>query len=78
MPLLFNLGQHRALVAVQAKLREGERLFAFLDDVHVICAPTSRECPQDFAGGIVEAREDSSPPREDEDVESERHHTCKS
>ena len=39
MPLLFSLGQHRALVAVQARLREGERLFAFLDDVYVICAP---------------------------------------
>ena len=25
----------------------------------------------------MEAREDSSPPREDEDVESERHHTCR-
>ena len=37
-PLLFSLGQHTALVAFQARLREGERLF-FLDDVYVICAP---------------------------------------
>ena len=39
MPLLFSLGQHRALVASQARLRDGERLFAFLDDVYIICAP---------------------------------------
>ena len=45
--------------------------------VHHLCARPGRGCPQDFAGGSVEAREDSSPPREDEDVESERHHTCR-
>ena len=39
MPLLFSLGQHRALVASQARLREGELLLAFLDDVYIICAP---------------------------------------
>ena len=37
MPLLFSLGMHSALVAVKAKLKEGERLFAFLDDVYVTC-----------------------------------------
>ena len=30
MPLLFSLGQHRAPVS-EAQLKEGERLFAFLD-----------------------------------------------
>ena len=39
MPLLFSLGQHRALVSIQAQLKEGERLFAFLDDIYVVCAP---------------------------------------
>ena len=39
MPLLFSVGQHRALVEVQASLRAGERLFAFLDDIHVVCSP---------------------------------------
>ena len=39
MPLLFCLGQHRALVSVQAQLQEGERLFAYLDDIYVVCAP---------------------------------------
>ena len=36
MPLLFSLGQHRALVSIQAQLKEGERLFAFLDDIYVV------------------------------------------
>ena len=40
MPMLFSLGQHRALVAVQSKLLEDEKLFAFLDDVYVICRPS--------------------------------------
>ena len=40
MPLLFSLGQHRAIVAVQASLLEGERLFAFLDDIYIVCAPS--------------------------------------
>ena len=39
MPLLFSLGQHRTLVSIQAQLKEGERLFAFLDDIYVVCAP---------------------------------------
>ena len=33
MPLLLSLGQHSALVSVQAQLKEGERLFAFLDEI---------------------------------------------
>ena len=39
MPALFALGQNAALQAVNARLRDGERLFAFLDDVYVICIP---------------------------------------
>ena len=39
MPLLFSLGQHRALLAVNARLIEGESLFAFLDDLYVLCSP---------------------------------------
>ena len=31
MPLLFNLGQHVALVAANARLEDGERLFAYQD-----------------------------------------------
>ena len=39
MPMLFALGQHRALLAIQERLLEGERVFAFLDDIFVVCMP---------------------------------------
>ena len=39
MPLLFSLGQHEAFQAAHRKLREGESLFAFLDDVVMVTAP---------------------------------------
>ena len=39
MPLLFSLGQHPALLAVQQQLREGEHLLAYLDDTHVVIEP---------------------------------------
>ena len=39
MPLLFCLGQHSALSAVVAGLWEGERLFAYLDELYVVCKP---------------------------------------
>ena len=32
MPLLFSLGQHRHLVAVQAKLKDGEGITAHIDE----------------------------------------------
>ena len=36
MPLLFSLGQHAALRAVQRQLQPGELVFAYVDDIHVI------------------------------------------
>ena len=39
MPLLFALGQHSALVAVQGQLVPGKRLMAFLDDIFVVTRP---------------------------------------
>ena len=39
MPLLFCLAVHDALANVQMQLREGEHIFAFLDDVYVVTAP---------------------------------------
>ena len=39
MPMLFSLGQHNALRVVQARLQEGELIFAYLDDVYIICSP---------------------------------------
>ena len=39
MPLLFSLGQHRALQAVAEQLQEGEHLFAYLDDTIFVSSP---------------------------------------
>ena len=39
MPLLFSLGQHPALEALQRRLRGNEKVFAFLDDIVVVCSP---------------------------------------
>ena len=39
MPLLFALGQHRALVAIQSELQDGEFLFAYLDDIFAVVPP---------------------------------------
>ena len=39
MPMLFSLGMHPALMAAQERLRPGERIFAFLDDVCIVCHP---------------------------------------
>ena len=39
MPMLFSLGLHEALVAVARQLNADEELFAFLDDIYVICSP---------------------------------------
>ena len=39
MPGLFALGQHPALEAIRRELRADETLFAFLDDIYLICQP---------------------------------------
>ena len=39
MPMLFALGLHPVLRAAQARMRAGERIFAYLDDVYVNCRP---------------------------------------
>ena len=36
MPAVFSLGQHDALVAIQGRLAQDERLMAFLDDIHAV------------------------------------------
>ena len=38
MPVPYSLGQHGALQSVASHLLPGQRLFAFLDDVYVVCA----------------------------------------
>ena len=37
MPALFALGQHSALQAAATQLLPGEQLFAYLDDLYVVC-----------------------------------------
>ena len=37
MPALYALGQHEALSQVHATPRQGEMLFAYLDDIYVLC-----------------------------------------
>ena len=39
MPGLYSLAAHAALQEVQAGLRDGEAVFAFLDDVYVVALP---------------------------------------
>ena len=39
MPLLFALGQHASLRAIDDRLAEGDRLMAFLDDVYITTDP---------------------------------------
>ena len=34
----FSLGLHGMLSAVKARLSDGEKVFAFFDDVHVLCS----------------------------------------
>ena len=39
MPLLYALGQHGALLAMQARLGAGEYVFAYLHDIHTVTGP---------------------------------------
>eukprot|EP00973_Karenia_brevis_P090932 12405089-Karenia_brevis.AAC.1 len=39
MPDLYALAQHPALATVATHLRNGEQIFAFLDDVYLVCKP---------------------------------------
>ena len=39
MPLLFSLGLHESLTSVSNRLLASERIFAFLDDIYLVCHP---------------------------------------
>ena len=39
MPMSFVLGQHKVLLASRNVSRKERKVFAFLDDIHVVCAP---------------------------------------
>ena len=45
MPLLFAVGQHSALDAVQEELQDGEVLMAFLDDICIVTPDPTRVGP---------------------------------
>ena len=40
MPMLFAFGQHGALAAIQARMRVGEHVFAYQDDIYTVSRPT--------------------------------------
>ena len=66
MPLLFCLGQHAALEAMQRELNPNEKLFAFLDDLQ---AGQSRGVAQSGAEGVVGPLSDPRPWRQNTRVE---------
>ena len=39
MPLLFSLGLHKSLTSVSDRLLASERIFAFMDDIYLVCHP---------------------------------------
>ena len=39
MPMLYSLGQHGVLESIQDSLLVDEHLFAYLDDLYVVCSP---------------------------------------
>ena len=72
MPFFFSLKQHPGLGAVAERLRPGEHLFAFLDDVHVAGSPErSVDAHLTLGRRNVAARQDQTPQRENSDLEQE-------
>ena len=39
MPMLYSLGQHGALESIENSFQDDEHLFAYLDDLYVVCSP---------------------------------------
>ena len=54
MPMLFSLAIHNALAEVKIHLVEGEHLFAFLDDLCVLCSPVSGTVQEYVRDGVVD------------------------
>ena len=70
MPLLFSMGQHRALQAAQEQLRQQERLMVFLDDVYTVSQPKRVGCVVCCRpSGTFRPRWDQGAWRKDQDVE---------
>ena len=55
MPLLFSVGQHRALEASHRGMNPGEFLMAFHDDVYM-AIPLARDCLCTHASGCITGR----------------------
>ena len=74
MPLLFALGQHPALEAVQRHLADGE--FIFVDDIYFVTdAGEDRHCVQPSPECLEEHGRDPHPSGEDQSVEQRRRTT---
>ena len=70
MPALFALGQHRALVAVQERLRPDEHLLAFLGRyLHRMQAGSRCPLPRHVEGSVVAPREHPDPPQQNTGLE---------
>ena len=56
MPALYALAQHDALAAAASQLEEGERIFAFLDDLYVVTTRDGARSAFETVAGEVETR----------------------
>ena len=70
MPMLFALGQHPALLAIQARLLVNERVFAYLDDIYAVCHPERWGSVRHPAAGAPEPCGNPVAPRENAGLES--------
>ena len=59
-------------MAVQQQLREGECLFAYLDDIYAIRTRSRADCGGPIRECVVGLGRDKHPPGQDEDVEPRR------
>ena len=66
MPLMFSLAQHSALDAVISRLEEGERLFAFPNDLYVLCGPGQVAEAHSILEEELWRHPNTNPPRQDE------------
>ena len=66
MPLLFSLGQHRALTSVAAELHRGEQLFAFHDD---LCVTAQPDCVVDIYHSLATHLWNHTAPGQDSHLE---------
>ena len=72
MPALYSLGQHAALEAVKRRLQPQEELFAYLDDVYVLCKPERARAVFDTLEEELFTHWNTFPPWQNEGVEQSR------